>query len=178
MTKHTSATGALSKVQASEIKVRRSFCKVSYFCGSYKGQRCLSHDWPAKGGNGKCAVPAPWAVQCCTLVIREALFSKSTRLKSPASEPAPPPLLYSNTTCFELCASARVTHYMAFGVEGIFTKIHISKIINNLWSGAISEPAWQIHSLYSPRWKRDAADCNCTVAISLVFHLLGEILES
>lgn len=46
---NTAATQALGKVQASEMKLRWWFPKVSYFYSSFKGQRCLSYDRPVQG---------------------------------------------------------------------------------------------------------------------------------
>lgn len=46
----------LGNVRAREMKLRWWFSRVSYFCGSCRGQCCLSYDQPCAGENGKCTL--------------------------------------------------------------------------------------------------------------------------
>lgn len=76
------------------------------------------------------------------------------KLKSPVREPACHHCSATQPDSFDLCDSTRVTRYKAFSVEVIFTEIRITKIINNLWSGATSKLATDSQSVVS-YWKHD-----------------------
>lgn len=136
---NTPATEPLSEVQALEIKRRWWFSKVSYFYGSYKGQCCLSQKWPAKGKWKMCSTSTLSITMLHACNMRGIIFQKDLRVLWES-------LLSPSYLTVLRPVPVWETHYLAFSVEVIFSEIHITKIINNLW-GATSKLASQIHSL-------------------------------
>lgn len=145
MTKHTSKRCVQSSASFGN-KTEVMVFKVSYFYGSYKGQHCLSYNGTAKGKWKMCSTSTLSSTVLHARNMRSIIFQKWD-LRALRESVYSPHCRATQPDSFDLCASMRVTHYMAFRAEVIFTEIHITEIINNLWSGATSKLASQIHSL-------------------------------